>query len=244
MEKKFTQEIFLTAGQCTPQNELPLQTLARDLIEAATLHANALGVGYSRLCQLGLSWVLSRLSIEMYQWPTVNTTYVIETWVQNHNRRFSERDFRIADTDGNTLGYARSIWMTINTATREGGDLSALTPLAEAMTPTDITMAPMGRTAPIDPQAATTTPYTFHFTDCDNNRHVNTARYIEVMLNLWSMDFFDNNKISRFDIAFHHECHYGDNVEILLATDGDANNVAINSDDTTAVRAVFRFSPR
>ncbi len=245
MERIYKREFFLTAGQCTPQNELPLQTLARDLIEVATLHANALGVGYVRLCELRLSWVLSRLSIEMVRWPGVNSGYIIDTWVQTHNRRFSERDFRITDSDGNVMGYARSIWMAIDTETRAGGDLSPLTTLAGAMNPIDIPMAPMGRMASAVPDSAEVTPYTFRYTDCDNNRHVNTARYIEVMLNRWDMDFYDSHIIGRFDIAFHNECRYGDMVDVSRWSAPEADSyVALTADSQPVVRAMFRFTPR
>ena len=181
----------------------------------------------------------------MERWPGVNSSYVIETWVQAHNRRFSERDFRITDSDGNVMGYARSIWMTIDMETRTGGDLSQLTPLPEAMNPTEIPMAPMGRMAATVPDNAEVTPYTFRYTDCDNNRHVNTARYIEVMLNRWDMDFYDRHTIRRFDIAFHNECRYGDSVDVSLWAENETDSiVALTAVSQPVVRAMFRFTIR
>ena len=244
MDYIYRRERFLTADRCTPQNEMPLQSLVRELIELATLHANNLGVGYDRMHELGLAWVLSRLSVEMERWPQVNTSYTIETWVQNHNRRFSERDFRITDADGCTLGYARSIWMAIDEKTRAGGDLSQLTPLVEVANPIEIPMAPMSRMSAKLPDGVPADDYTFTFTDCDNNRHVTTARYVELMLNTRSMDFYDRNRVARFDIAFHHENRYGETVAVRHLAEGDALDVALtNLADGSAVsvrtRTVF-----
>ena len=59
----------LTAAGCNAQMELPLQSLVREIIDAATEHANSLGFGYARLIEDGNAWVLSRLSIEMSRFP-------------------------------------------------------------------------------------------------------------------------------------------------------------------------------
>lgn len=52
----------MTAAGASAQGTLPLSTLVADVIQVATDHANALGVGYSRLIEDGNSWVLSRLT--------------------------------------------------------------------------------------------------------------------------------------------------------------------------------------
>lgn len=244
MDYIYRRERFLTADRCTPQNEMPLQSLVRELIEMATLHANNLGVGYDRMHELGLAWVLSRISVEMERWPQVNTSYAIETWVQNHNRCFSERDFRITDADGCTLGYARSIWMAIDEKTRAGGDLSQLTPLVEVANPIEIPMSPMARLSTTLSSESHVDEYDFTYTDCDNNRHVTTARYVELMLNCKSMEYYDRNRVARFDIAFHHENRYGETVAIRHITDGDMLDVALTGQaDPSAVsvraRAIF-----
>ena len=247
MDYIYRRERFLTADRCTPQNEMPLQSLVRELIEMATLHANNLGVGYDRMHELGLAWVLSRLSVEMERWPQVNTSYTIETWVQNHNRRFSERDFRITDADGCTLGYARSIWMAIDEKTRAGGDLSQLTPLVEVANPIEIPMAPMARlSATLSPDSHVD-EYDFTYTDCDNNRHVTTARYVELMLDCKSMEYYDRNRVARFDIAFHHENRYGETVAVRHIADGDMLDVALTGQadpSAVSVRARTVFAQR
>ena len=69
----------LTAAACNAQMELPLQSLVREIIDAATDHANALGFGYDRLLANGNAWVLSRLCVEMQRFPAVGDTYTLTT---------------------------------------------------------------------------------------------------------------------------------------------------------------------
>ena len=61
------------------------------------------------------TWVLSRLCIEMEKMPIQYQKFVIETWVEGAMRYFTQRDFRIADSETDeTLGYGRSVWALID----------------------------------------------------------------------------------------------------------------------------------
>lgn len=86
-----------------------------------------LDIGYTRLAALGIGWVLSRLSVEMSSYPAINDTYSITTWIENINRRFSERNMLIQAGDGTTIGHARTVWVAIDLKKRTLGDLSAIT---------------------------------------------------------------------------------------------------------------------
>ena len=85
------------------------------------MHANLLDVGYARLVEDGLTWVLSRLSIEMYRYPGINESYSLSTWIEGFNRHFSERNFELTAESGEVLGHCRSVWVPINIRRRESG---------------------------------------------------------------------------------------------------------------------------
>ena len=241
--KEYTADYFLTAGECSPEGTIPVTLLASKIIEAATLHANLLGVGYDRLALDGTAWVLSRLSIEMNEWPEVNRPYSIRTWVESYNRRFSERDFEIIADDGRSLGFARSVWMTINIRTRQGAQLDGLEKLAEVASDRSCPIEKCPRFTPADPASAQTSSYTFRYTDCDFNRHVNTVRYMELLLNQWSLDFHDEHRLKRFDIAFMHESYFGERVDILVVPTGDdAYRCEIAGEEGPSVRAAISFT--
>ena len=112
--KEFSKTYYLAAGECNPQGELPLTLLMTRIIEVATLHANSWGVGYERLIRDNQVWVLSRVAIEMTEYPKVNTNYKLTTWIEDYNRHFSQRNMRIDDENGKPLGYVRTIWMVID----------------------------------------------------------------------------------------------------------------------------------
>ncbi|MDE6528556.1 MAG: hypothetical protein K2L78_05885, partial [Muribaculaceae bacterium] len=88
--------------------------------------------------------------------------------------------------------------------------------------------------------------YRFTYCDLDVNRHVNSSRYIELLLNHWSLDFHDHNRLTRFEIAYIHEAHYDEEVEVRLTDDpatGSTRAELINQ-GRPLCRAMLRFSPR
>ena len=85
--------------------------LANKMLITAGNHANERGFGKERLSADGKTWVLSRLAIEIYEYPGEGDTYFVETWVESVNRLFTSRNFRVLSADGRAIGYARTIWV-------------------------------------------------------------------------------------------------------------------------------------
>ncbi|MDE6853770.1 MAG: acyl-[acyl-carrier-protein] thioesterase [Muribaculaceae bacterium] len=235
--RQFSRCYILTAGESDAEGRMPLTLLTERLIENATEHANALGIGYADLLPLGIGWVLSRVSIEMTSWPRINESYTVTTWIESYNRRFSERNFEITGSDGHVYGYARTVWVAIDFNSRALADLSAF---SSDRFPLENRECPIGRTPRIVTPGddADCDMYTFRYRDLDFNRHVNTVRYIDLILNHWPLEHFDAKVVSRFDIHFHHECHFGDSVCLRVEpTDsGDVCDI-IAPDGTRAVAA-------
>lgn len=229
MTPVFSQSFFLSAGETDAQQEMSLPVLTAKLIDIATAHANSLGIGNPSMESLHCGWVLSRLTIEMDKYPHVNDTYSISTWVESWNRHFSMRCFRVDDASGNPVGYARSVWMVLDTVTRENAGLSHLSlddeliagieaPIArqakhleiypEFTPPQNIKRGGILATAPIE-------THTFKYCDLDAYRHVNTVRYVALLLNQFTLEEFDATRVKRLELSFLHEANYGKSVDIL-----------------------------
>lgn len=229
MVSEFKKTFFNSANESNPEGELALSVLVSNIIEIATAHANSLGIGNPDMAHLGAGWVLNRITIEMDSYPLCNTEYTLTTWVENFNRHFSIRDFSIEDKDGKVYGYARSVWMVLNTETHENFGTSHLNFSQDLISTKECPIAQQGKHVEIMPH---TTPdeevphralkanvpekaYTFKYNDIDFYRHVNTCRYITILLNQYSLSEFDENYVKRIEISFLHEGSFGDTVEIL-----------------------------
>lgn len=236
---------FLTAGETNAQGEMPLWLIVQNLINLATLHANALGVGYADLKPLGIGWVLTHVAIVMKRYPTINETYRLTTWIEGYNRLYSDRCFVLTDASGNEIGHMRTNWVAMDMVKRTAADLSVL--------PTDRFVVhdgkcPVERARKLQPlgEEAKDVEYTFKYSDTDFNRHVNTVMYIRHILNQWDMSHYDRNIIGRFDIAFHAECHYNDTVKIRHIDLNESQSACeiINPAGHRAVAASLFWGPR
>ncbi|MCI8998764.1 MAG: hypothetical protein HFJ95_07195 [Muribaculaceae bacterium] len=208
--KLFSHEFYLTAAEVNAQREMPLSRLVTLIIDTATGHANAIGIGFDRMISYGISWVLSRLTIDIKRPLTVNRAYRIDTWIENLNRMFSERNFELVDMEtGEPIAWAHSTWMAINMETRRPSDLTMLTEMKDSINGRPYPYIKGGKLLPVI-DATVEHTYRFAVSDIDVNRHVTTRRYIDLIVDQWSIEQFDNNRVTRFEIAFKHEARYGE----------------------------------
>lgn len=231
----FKQDYFLTAGECDATGHLPVTLLTERIIEIATGHANRLGIGYANLVKEGIGWVLSRLSIEMYSYPGINDSYSITTWIESFTRHFSERNMVVNDGGGNVIGFARTVWAPIDFKTRGLADLTRFMDDA----PTGNLECPIERfpkiRKPRNPDI--TREYEFRYCDLDFNRHVNTVRYISLLLNQWPLECFDKKTVRRFDIGFAKECYFSQRVAINIESEGDISECELERDGERVLAA-------
>lgn len=187
----YTHRFLLTAAEVDAQRRMPLSRLVTTIIDVATAHANRIGIGFDHLIKHDLSWVLSRLAIDIDRMPEVNHTYLFHTWVESVNRMFSERCFEMVDADsGERVLTAHSVWMVIGMASRRPGDILSVWSHPELVSDRPYPGSKCGKLLP--PAAAEReSSYTFAVSDIDVNRHVTTRRYIDLFVDLWSLLFLD-----------------------------------------------------
>lgn len=212
--KEYSHTYFLMPGDCNAQQQMPISLLVSRVIAVATEHANSWGVGYATLIENNEAWVLSRATVEMKRYPRVNEHYTLTTWIEAYNRHFSERNFAVTDEHGNEIGYIRTVWVVIDSETRESVDISKFSYIVDNISDKLCPIAKQSRLRPVDNNRES--KYEFKVTDIDFNRHVNSVKYVELLINQWTLDFFDTHKLSRFEIAFMKECKYGMTVDVKV----------------------------
>lgn len=234
LQKKYSQTFFLSAGETDAEGRLSVPLLTSKIIDISTAHANSLGIGNPAMEEKGCGWVLSRVALEMSRYPEVNHKYVLTTWIESWNRHFSERIIMVSDADGNPYGYARTIWMVLDTRTRESVGLSHLHIPEELIISGECPIARQGRHVFISPLAegdagaskgmmAPDRPgfsYLIKYCDLDFYRHVNTIRYIALLLNRFALDEWDATEVERMELAFMHELCFGQEVTVYRHDEG------------------------
>lgn len=227
----YTHSYTVEPAEGNAQQELPLPLLAKRILEVATLHAESWGIGYSDLIKSRQVWVLSRLSIEMTRYPRIHERYTLETWIEGYNKHFSSRNFAIYGGDGAPCGYARTIWVVINLDTRTSVDIGQIEHIARNIIDHPCPIARQSRVREVHDDK----PHTHRvgYIDIDLNRHVNSVKYIEHLLDLFDLDRYDRQRVHRFEISYANEARYGTPLQLLKEEESPDNFALEICDDQT-----------
>ncbi|MFR9650653.1 MAG: acyl-ACP thioesterase domain-containing protein [Rikenellaceae bacterium] len=203
--------------------------MVKYLLSAAGLDAVARGFGVTQISSDNHTWVLSRLAVEFAQMPKMGDRLEIRTWVSDAERLLSTRNFEVTDYSGEVVAQATSRWSMIDLSTRRPINLSTME------------MTCVDELSPIEPprriDSSLTQLVTQHraaYSDIDFNCHVNTLRYIDMMLDAMPFEHLQNNNISRLDIHFMRESKIG---ELLSIKRSGGVFEIIHEDGTVSIKA-------
>jgi len=182
------------------------------LLHAAGEHAEKNGFGTNVLHEQNLAWVLSRLAIEMYRYPSSEEPFQVETWIENYTRISTTRNFRMLDAAGEVIGAASSIWCMLDMTTRKAIDLKSKQEYAAFATGISSLIESPVKVAGIDGHSVSR--HRVKYSDIDFNRHANSMKYLEWMVDLFPLEAFSHQKVKRVDINYINEVLFGEIVEI------------------------------
>ena len=110
-----------------PDGELRSWIFFDFLQDIAARHAELLGCGMSRLRELGIIWVLSRIRLRIDSFPSFGDTLRIRTWPSGFQKLFATRQYQVFSMDtGKEIAAGSSFWLTL--------DFHSLRPIPPAKT--------------------------------------------------------------------------------------------------------------
>lgn len=214
------------------------------LLRISEIHATANGFGYEGLTKAHKAWVLSRMTIMMNHRPKTYEVFELATWVINSFRQFSTRNYSLKNASGDFIGYGTSTWAMIDTETRtacniaqfdtegifEQGTIPEAVPIAEPE---------RMRIKATEPLMSYTTAYS----DLDINGHVNSIRYLQLLLNLFPKEQYQESDLKRIDLAYIKESYSGDTLHFYLEEQATGKYVAQinNNANEPIVKALLYF---
>lgn len=208
---------------CDFSHRLFMGHLGNHLLNAADFHSTDRDFGMTYLNPIHKTWVLSRLAVEMDEMPMQYTKFNVETWVESAMKYFTNRNFRVVGEDGKVYGYGRSVWAMIDTETRQPQDILEIHD-GEIVNWIDTEKeCPIEKSSRVkmSDKAVLVREIDTYYNDVDVNGHVNSIKYIEHILDLFSIDFYRENKIKRFEIAYVAESYGGDRLSFWQEQTGD-----------------------
>jgi acyl-ACP thioesterase len=218
-----------------------ISSLGNYILNTAGIDAQNKGFGVDALSANNLTWVLSRLVIEIDSRPEQFSEFDLTTWVNKNSRLVSTRNFTLADMSGNVFCRTLSQWCMLDYVRRVPVSLELIEEcyapyICEAESP----CAPPLKLRAIE--ADTFSEHKVVYSDIDFNNHMNTMRYIGLMVDMLDIELIKSNRPLRIDVHFMQECTYGQLLKIGMQSVENQTLFEITRDDgVVACRASFSW---
>lgn len=214
---KYSYEYEIKYQEVDDRKRLRLVNLENYLLEVAGRVADELGFGIAKLHPKGLTWILTRISVVMNELPLPCEKIRIETWIESNAHMLSTRDFRIYHGE-RLIGECKSVWAVLDMDKREIVNCFD-DPIFEGCVDGEVIDMPRVRMTTI-PEPDGRMPHTIVYSDLDYNRHCNSCKYLQAMLDAYLPDYYE--KKVRMDINYSKEAMLGETLmtHYLVTDDG------------------------
>ena len=219
-----------------------IESLCANMFTVAGVDARKNGISADTLMLDGRTWVLSRMSVEFDRMPEQFENFDIATWINPHTSRLlSTRNFEMLDTEGKQFGRGVSQWCVIDYEKRMPVTLEKIEHLVSPDYPCDEPSPcdPPRKVRGIEPTVVRQRQVVY--SDIDFNCHVNTMRYIRMMLNTLPIEYLTDNRPMRLDIHFANECILGQMLTIKYEQRENVSMFEISNEDAVACTAAIEW---
>lgn len=205
---KYNYEYEIKYQEVDGQRKLRLFNLENYLLEVAGTVADDLGFGIAVLHPMGLTWILTHVSIIMYELPTHCQKVRFETWIESNVHMLSTRNFRIYSGE-KLIGICKSVWAVLDLQKREIVNCFDLSIFQNSVDGEYQDIERVRMTPVTTPTGVV--PHKVVYSDIDYNGHCNSCRYLQAMTDAYLPDYY--GRTIRLDINYQKEAMAGETLE-------------------------------
>ncbi|XP_076894013.1 palmitoyl-acyl carrier protein thioesterase, chloroplastic-like [Bidens hawaiensis] len=222
----YRQTVVVRSYEVGPDKTVTLQSILNLLQETALNHvwmSGLLGDGFGAthgMMKNNLIWVVSRMQVQVDQYPIWGEILEIDTWVGASGKNGMRRDWEIrSHTTGIVFARATSTWVMMNQFTRR---LSKMPDEVRAeISPWFIHKQAIKEESPekiekLDDNAKyINSGLQPKRSDLDMNHHVNNVKYVGWMFEAIPDEYLENYQLSNIILEYRRECGSSDVVQSL-----------------------------
>ena len=211
------EETFVRGFETDFDNRWKPACFFQNMQQTATNHASNLGFDFPSLLEQGMVWVLSRLKVYFYHYPTVHDPVIIRTWPKGLQQKiFFTRDFQFSAPDGQLYAAATSAWLLIDPVKRRmllPAALPGALPRNEGVSAVDELLEKL---EPLD-SVSERLSVRANYSAIDLMNHVNNARYIEWICDCFPAEHYRQHRLTWIQIHYNNEVRPGETVSLAAA---------------------------
>ncbi|MDR0518596.1 MAG: acyl-ACP thioesterase [Clostridiales Family XIII bacterium] len=217
--------------------------------DIAGLHAENLGAGIDHIkAEFGVAWILMRMRIEIERYAHLEEPLVVETWPQPPKTLY-DRDYIIrAEGSGEILARSVSTWVLMDLAAHDiakGRVFDYTYPIENTERAIDCKLRQLK--APDAPVKVA--DHAVRYSDIDYNLHVNNARYIDLIMDTYSLEFHQAHEVAAIEVNYINEIRPDETLVIAKAAYPDSDlkeyiELSSATDGRVAIKAAIKFRKR
>ncbi len=211
--EKYSENYRIKSFHANKYGKASLTSLFNFMIEAAWGHAQILDWGYDKLQTNNLFWVLSRMYIEVERYPDWQEEIIVKTWPAGTDGMFAHRNYRIETTDGDLILKACSCWLILDLNTKKIFLLREYRDTFPKVESQDHCRVPKKVKPPVHPEEMKFNPVLF--SELDVNKHFNSVKSLERVLDDFGTDFLDVNEPAKIEMNYLKEGMQGDSLALV-----------------------------
>jgi len=207
----YDENFTIRAYEIDPKGKASIQTICNYLQEIAGNHARKLGVSVEILLKKNLTWVLSRLHVQIIKYPFWLETIKIKTWPSGVEGLFAIRDFLIFNQKDEIIGKATTSWMLMDIVRKKPipmPDFVTNIRIPQTTRAIDDNFEKLPRLSKKNMERY----FNVRLSDLDINQHVNNVSYIEWAVETIPMEILNKQSLCELEVSFRAESHYGNKV--------------------------------
>ena len=214
-----TYNFSIKSYEADQNGQLSLHTFFHFLQECAYLNAMANGFGFEFLEKENAYWVLTRVLVEIEEFPNWNDQIQIRTWPRGADGLFAVRDFELIK-GGVVIGRVSSYWMILDRDSRKPKRIDQYDFIRSDFIPDKAIERKLDKIV-FGTTFSALGNRKVHASDIDVNGHVNNASYVR-----WFMDAFSVNnrrRVNSFEINFLRELVLNEDFEVFEENDSNSS---------------------
>jgi len=200
MENRYAQKFYLRTSDFDCHMQLKPSAVLDLFQEVAGAHAEELGIGFNKLLENNLLWVITKVKYQVVGKVEMHKPVTVHTWPLKPARVAFQREYLIENENGETVIKGSSEWVTMHSEKRRLVPMNDIYPLEE-FCEDKMFEGRLVKVSDFD-SAQYESLIRPAFCDLDMNGHVNNIKYADFVLNTVDLS---TSQIDTFQIDYHRE---------------------------------------
>ena len=209
----YKEKIVITSNDVDKFLNLKVSSFFKYFQQVSTKHSEIIKVGTADTIDKGMSWVIIRMEVRIYDYPKMNEEVLVTTHPGEVKMFLFPRYYEMYDKKGKLLASSSAMWVVLDSKTRRVLNK----PFGDRKFPSETCKDDIPLPEKI--KIGEVTKYedrVVRYSDIDLNGHLNNTKYIDFMLDTKEAGFYDDKLITKIVVNYDKELREGEKVSLYV----------------------------